>query len=186
MDLRITQRFGQLGINYIKPQMELVTKQADMQITQIPAVIDISIAYPQVNIDMSEVRADIGYKDILPFAKEHANEGQATVLSRIERIAAEGNTLARSAGKGREIIGQIAWNNWFDNYEISVDVVPHTPPRIWFTGGTYFDVKPGKVDIDAQINFPEIEGVPGRAEIYLAQEPMIKVEAVGKYIDLVI
>ncbi len=186
MDIRITQRFGQIGIKYIQPQMEIATKPADMRITQIPAELQLAIDYPQINIDMTEMRADIGYKEILPFAREYAGAGQATVLAGIERIAVEGDTLARSAGKGREIIGNIAWNNWFDNVEFNVGAVPQAPPEIWFTGGTKIDVQAGKVQIDIQPNLPEINGTPGSVDIYLERVPMIKVEAVGSYLDLVI
>lgn len=186
MDIRISQRFAQIGINYTQPQMEIVSKPADMEITQTPPSLDIIIDYPQVHVDLTAARADIGYKPIVPFATEQANRGQASALESINRIAQEGDSLARSAGKGREIIGEIAWNNAFDNYEFNVDMIPHSPPGIRVSGGIDVNYNPGRVQLNIRPNTPEIQFVPGNIKIYLEQEPMIKIEAVGTYFDLVI
>ena len=87
--------------------MEIDTKPADVELTQIPPVLEIFIDFPQVHIDQTQARAEIGYKPIVPFEAEHAGVGQNTVLQGIQRVAQEGDSLALSAVKGREIIGKM-------------------------------------------------------------------------------
>ncbi|MHB9093450.1 MAG: DUF6470 family protein [Eubacteriales bacterium] len=169
MDLRITQQFAQLSINYIQSQIEINSRPADMEINNPPV---------QIHIDYTEPLAEIGYQKIVPFEAANANRGQIAVLQGIARVAREGDSLARSAGTGWSIIGEIAWNKRFDQRDFNVDYVPHTPPEIWFTGG--------QPSINVQPHFPEMQVTPGKVQIYMEREPMIKFQTTGSYFDLVI
>ncbi|ADG83628.1 DUF6470 family protein [Thermincola potens] len=186
MDLKITQQFGQIGINYAQARMDIRTGQADMQLITAPPEMEIKIDYPRVHIDQTQALADIGYKKVIALEAEQAHEGQATVLSGIERVAREGDSLARSAGRGTALIADIAWQNSFDNRDYNVAAIPHTPPKIWFTGGININVRPGNVRLQVNPNFPEIKFAPGKVNIYLEQEPLLKIETTGTYLDLVI
>lgn len=186
MDLKITQQFGQIGINYAQARMDIRTGQADMQLITVPPEIEINIDYPRVHIDQTQALADIGYKKVVALEAEHAGEGRVTMLAGIGRMAVEGDSLARSAGKGRGIIADIAWQNSFDSHDFNVDVIPHTPPKIWFTGGININVRSGYVRLQVEENYPKIEFTPGKVNIYLEQEPLLKIEAAGTYLDLVI
>ncbi len=186
MDIRITQQFGQIGINYIQPQLNVNTKQAEMKLTTIPPDIQIAIDYPQVYINLEQPLAEIGLKKIIPFEAEQAEKGQSTLLLGIERAAREGDSLARSAGQGTGIIADIAWQNIFDNRDYNVEAIPHTPPKIWFSGGININVKPGYFRLQVDQNYPETEFEPGKVNVYLEREPLLKIEAAGTYLDLVI
>jgi len=187
VEISITRQYGQIGISYTQPQMEITSNVVDMKIAQVPPEIDISIDFPQIDIDFTETLADIGYKGVMASITEQANIALGTVLGGIRRVAQEGDIFASSVGKGRGVFSMIAWNNSFDNRDFNVDVLPHIPPKISATGGIRVFYERGQVKVDTPLNFfPKINAAPGTVKIYLEKEPMITVEVVGSYLDVVI
>ncbi|PKM44503.1 MAG: hypothetical protein CVV03_07690 [Firmicutes bacterium HGW-Firmicutes-8] len=187
MEISITRQYGQIGISYTQSQMEITSNVADMKIAQVPPEIDIFIDFPQIDIDLTETLADIGYKGVVAFSSEQAYTALGTVLQGIGRTAREGDIIAHSVGRGPKVFSMIAWNNSFDNTDFNVDAIPHIPPKISATGGMQVDYQPGQVNVDVPLDFfPKINAAPGTVKIYLEKEPMITVEVVGSYLDLVI
>lgn len=184
MGLSITTQYGQIGTQFTNPQMEIDTKPVEFAISQTPPNINISYDFPQVHIDMTETWADIGYKGVVALAADQTKQSQNTVLRGIESIAQEGESLVKSIGKGNGIIANIAWSKNLDNYEFTVDVLPHVPPKISFTGGMKLDFTAGHIRTNSSLDFfPKVKAIPGTVKIYLEKEPKLEIKYVGNKVD---
>ncbi|WP_418791022.1 DUF6470 family protein [Phosphitispora sp. TUW77] len=186
MEIQITQRFAQIGIDITQSQFRMNIGPADIQTRIIPARMDISVQSPRVFIDMTRPLEQMGLKGIVPFATEYAKKGKAAVLSGIARVAGEGDTLARSIGNDAAVIGRIARAKSFDKAQFNIGLIPRSAPEITAAGGLDLNVKQGDVQYDVTPRFPEIQFVPGNIRFYLRQTPFIKIETSGSIMDLVI
>ena len=186
MEIKITQRFGQIGIDTNQARVSVETRPAVINTTTTPPEVDYSIDFPRVRIDSAKPLAEIGYKAIVPFAADYAQRGKSAVLGAIGRLAREGDSYAASAGQKTVVAAQIAKSKSFDNTNFNIGLVPRSSPEISVSGGLDIKARQGEVHSKAAPNLPEIRYSQGSIKVYLRQTPMIKVESVGSRFDLVI
>lgn len=84
-------------------------------------------AQVKIDIDMTQMRSDIGYKPVLQIAADAAARGQQEWLSGVDRIVSEGNQLSRY-DKGTRV-GHLA-DQRLQQGEVSVGIKPIAPPKI--------------------------------------------------------
>ena len=185
MQIQIDQKFGQIGIDTTRPQLQVNSRPVDIQTQIIRPRMDFSVQFPRVQIDLTRPQAELGCKGIVPFEAEYANKGKAAVLRRIGRVAGEGDTLARSIGSGAEVIGQIARAKSIDNAQSNIGLLPRSAPEISASGGLDIRVMPGDVRYSVTPHHPEIKYSPGDISIYLRQKSVIKIETAGTHLDVV-
>ncbi len=185
MQIRITQQLGQIGINTTQSQIQINSRPADIQTRIVPSRMDISVQSPRVQINLTRPLAELGCKGIVPFEAEYAGKGKAAVLRRIERVAREGDSLARSIGGGAEIIGKIARDKSVDRAQFNVGLIPSSAPEITASGGLDIQVAPGDVRYAVTPHPPEIKYSPGDIRVYLRQKPSITIEPAGSYLDII-
>ena len=184
MDIRITQQFAQIGIDWRFPELSIQAPPPDITMEIQPPDIIISIDYPQVQIDQTQSLAEIGLKKIVPLEREQAQEAQAIAVSGIGRRAGEGDVLAKQIGSGSRIFAEIAESNLSQPKETNFDMITHTPPRITATGGMRVQGIMGDVFVNMQPNFPEISTQLGYVKVYLEQKPFVKIDVVGNNVDM--
>lgn len=184
MDIRITQQFAQIGINWRFPELSIQAPPPDITMEIQPPDIIISIDYPQIQIDQTQTLAEIGLKKIVPLEREQAQEAQAIALIGIGRRAGEGDVLANQIGSGSRIFADLAESNLPQPKESNFDMIPHTPPSITATGGIRVQGIMGDVFVDMQPNFPGISTQLGYVKVYLEQKPFVKIDVVGNNINM--
>ena len=95
---------------------------------------------PQIRIDSSDTRAEIGLKSPRAIREEGVALGKQAVLEGIGRRADEGNRFQRIENNSNPV-AEIAAEAMEDNIDYNVGLIPKTPPRI--------DFVEGKVEISA-------------------------------------
>jgi hypothetical protein len=181
--LRIEQTFGRIGIEQTRGSMRMQVLPADFKITQKPAVVRIEKDWPAVQIDWRATRASMGYKDIVPFQKDVARKGRSAALSGIQRIAREGDRLGRIEAGGNPI-PDIAEAAAWPAKDFNIALMPDRPPVISAAGRLDIKIMPGDVSVDSTTRFPQISGQGGTIDVYVKVKPSIKIEVVGRQIDL--
>lgn len=182
--LRIQQTYGRIGIEHTRGVLRIQARPADIAITQNPAVVRIEKDWPAVQIDQRATRASMGYKDIVPFQKDVAAKGRSVALSGIQRIAREGDRLGRIEAGGNPIPAIAEAAAWPED-KFNIALMPNTPPVVSAAGKLAIKAMPGDVSVDAKTRFPQIAGQGGTVDVYVKVKPAIKIEVVGRQVDLV-
>lgn len=183
LQVRISQTFGRIGIEQIPDKMLLKASPADYKLNQKPAVLQVEKDWPAVHIDQTQTRISMGYKPIVPFQKDIAREALSTSLSGIQRVAREGDRMGRIED-GSNPIPDIAEANAWPEKDFNVTVLPKTPPDISFTGRVAIKATPGDVTVDSKGSFPQVTVQRGNINVYVKVKPEVKIDVVGRQVDL--
>lgn len=184
MTLRITQTYGQIGIDTSKSKIEIRQSLPKAYIEQKPPELTIDQKLPKVHIDQTQCFAESGLKPALQLSSDFYKEGLQAVLEGIGRVAEEGTRLA-AIEKGGNPIADIAYERLQRNYEAVMVQMPKSRPDIEWDMG-YLDINfkpnPPKINWETQ-TMAEISASRHRVDIYMKQWPDIKIEYVGNNID---
>ena len=184
MDLRITQTYGQIGIETYRSHIEIKQNPPKAHIEQRPPELTIDRKPPKVYIDQTQCFAESGLKPALQLASDFYREGLQAVLEGIGRVAEEGTRL-RSIEKGGNPIADIAYEKSQRNYRLEMVQMPKSKPDIqWDMGHLNIDWKPNPARIEWDIHTRAlITANRHRVDIYMRQWPDIKIEYVGNNVD---
>ena len=184
--IRITQNWAQIGINQIPAQMGIDSRLADLEISQELGEFQISTKPPQVEIDLKEAFGDLGMRKPDQVSQDYAAKSWQAYRQDLTRMVAEGDRMARIE-LGRNAIVEIARENAIEHKEINVTAAPKQPPKVtasirdvdlkYRLGGARIELEPRPVGIDY---------TPGIVQIYLLEEPWIRIEVVGSNVDLMV
>jgi hypothetical protein len=186
-DLDIKFGFGQIGINIYPGDFSL--KKAsdsgfDMKIKK-PEII-ISTRYPEINIDFSRCRSEMGYPSLPEAAIQWQDDGKQTVSDYIDKKVAEGNALA-DIHKGVSI-QEIAYSDAFpEPPETNVDFIPKSRPKITVQPGqASVDFTPGDITVSVNPLPVKFNYDRARVNVFLEKKPYIDINAVyvGRKFDL--
>ncbi|ARU60431.1 hypothetical protein CBW65_04620 [Tumebacillus avium] len=115
-------------INIKPPKMDMQPERAPLDLEiQDPKLEILRSAQVKIDIDTSQMRADIGYKPVLQLSGDAAAKGQQAWLEGVSRIVSEGNQLSRY-DKGTRV-GHLA-DQRLQQGEVSVGIKPVSPPKI--------------------------------------------------------
>ncbi|WZL73737.1 DUF6470 family protein [Clostridiaceae bacterium 35-E11] len=186
MDLRITATPALINIKTTPGKLQIKQPQADINSQIQPPKVQIHSEQAKVAIDQSQCFAESGLKSVFQLGKEWAAQGIQQAFQGIGRIAAQGDELAAIETGGNPISKQ-ALENAFLMYEknFNIGLMPKSRPKIEFTGGTV-DIKviPGEIRQNVKINKPQIQYTRGNVEVYLKQKNSIKIEYVGRRLNV--
>ncbi len=185
MRLQITNIPARIGINKNDAVLSIRQPKADLQIETEPAMLNMKQEHVRVKIDQSQCFSEAGLKGRAELSEEFAQLGRQAVLDGIARMVDEGNTMAAIAN-GQNAVANIAAAKVFrPPDDFNIDFIPKSRPRIEFEGGkVFFDPQPGKVNIRAKINPPEISATYPQLQFYTLQQHEFRMEFVGDRLDI--
>ena len=187
MDLRITQTYGQIGIDTYRSHMEIEQTPPKANIEQRPPELTIDKKLPKVYIDQAQCFAESGLKPALQLADDFYKEGLQAVFEGIGRMAEEGTRLA-AIEKGGNPIADMAYEKLQRNYHLEMVQMPKSRPNIEWDMG-HVDIKwqpnPAKIEWDIHTK-ADITATRHRVDIYMKEWPDIKIEYVGNNVDSII
>lgn len=182
LQVTINQTFGRVGIDYTPAVFKMRVQPADIEFKQTPAEFILKSDPPAIKIDLTRTRASMGYKNIVPLAKDFAQEGIEAAQAEIRRTAGEGDRLARVEAGGSpfsEIAAAAAW----PEHDFNITMIPKVPPDISYTGGVKAKSQVGKFSLDTQVHFPEGSATRAKLEIYLKEKPNMNINVTGQWVD---
>lgn len=184
MALRITQTYGQIGIDTYRSWMDIKQTPPKAYIEQGSPELSIEGELPKVHIDQTQCFAESGLKPALQFASDYYKEGLEAGLEAMSRIAEEGTRL-RAIEKGGNPIAEIAYGKFLINDQVTMVQMPKSRPEIqWDMGYLRIDWKPNPAKIEWETHTtPQINATRHRVDIYMKQWSDIKIEYIGKNID---
>lgn len=184
MDLRITQTYGQIGIETYRSHIEIQQNPPKAHIEQRPPELTIDRKPPKVYIDQTQCFAESGLKPALQLASDFYREGLQVAFEAIGRIAQEGSRLA-AIEKGGNPIPEIAGEKSRRDYEITMVQMPKSRPDIeWDMGYLHINWKPNPAKIEWETyTTAQINASRHRVDIYMKQWPDIEIEYIGNSID---
>lgn len=168
-----------IGLDIQKPVQKIEQSPADMQIRQPAAELSMQTTKSQLQIDQTQVRADLGFYSLPDFSRNAAQKGEQDILEGIARRAREGRQLG-DIRKGQNAIADIAAtkNERMQPKSLGIRFIPSF-------GAVKLDYIPGDVEIDVQTKKPEIDVTiqkpvhnytPGKVNVELLQKPSIEID----------
>ncbi|MGG3887086.1 DUF6470 family protein [Brevibacillus panacihumi] len=184
--IRMESTFARLGLNINKPIQEIRQPTAKMNLSQVPAKLEIEQARIELSIDSSQARANIGIMTSMQFSDSNAAHGKQKAMQAIAEKAQEGDRLMRIYTK-ENAIANISREKGMRALEGG-----YTPPAASADEGVdiQFQLKP--VVIQVQRNGmtmkpvtkpPELSYTPGKVEPYMIQYNSLKIDVVGGQFD---
>ncbi|TCP57837.1 hypothetical protein EV586_102283 [Tumebacillus sp. BK434] len=111
-----------------QPKMDMHPDRAPLELEiQDPKLEILRSAQVRIDIDSSQMRADIGYKPVLQIAADAAARGHQEWLAGVDRIVSEGNQLSRYDQGTR--VGHLAEQR-LQQGGVSIGIKAVTPPKI--------------------------------------------------------
>ncbi|MFD2369393.1 DUF6470 family protein [Brevibacillus sp. GCM10020057] len=101
--IRMEQRFIQLGLEIEKPVQEIQQPKAELNMRQEPAILEIHSPRGELTIDTSEAQANLDLRSPRRRIQDNAEYGYQKWLEAIAQISMEGDRLAAIENKGNPI-----------------------------------------------------------------------------------
>lgn len=181
--LRITSTDALIGINTIPANISISQPKADFEIHQKHAKVDVRTEPIEIRIDQRQCFNEAGLKDNTAFMEDNVQEAKQNLLQWIGRVSSEGNMMA-AIENNMDAIAEIALDNSIQVYDFNVDFLPKSRPKIDFIGGKVdIQVDEGYVELKTKPNKPVIDVKVGGVQIYLRQNPELKIEYIGNNMD---
>ncbi len=183
VSLRITSTDALIGINTTPASMSISQPKADFEMHQKHAKVKIKTEPLEIRIDQRQCFNEAGLKDNTAFMEDNVQKAKQDFIQGIDRVVSEGNMMAAIEYNSNAIV-EISLNNSIKIYDFNVDFIPKSRPIIEFLGGNLdIQVDEGYVELKAKQNKPIIDVKVGGVEIYIRQNPELKIEYVGDNMD---
>jgi hypothetical protein len=184
--IRLHQTQAQLGLDIQKPVQEIQQPQADLNMSQIAATVEIRSARGILTIDTSEAQANIDLRGPLRRTQDYADFGKQRWLEAIAQISVEGDRLAAIEHKGSNPIAEIAFEDSgiFENTEIIADSTGGDGIEMNYQYQPIeFQVELGGVKADPEIHRPIHNYTRGKVEGYIRVKNSLVIDLVGTSVD---
>lgn len=183
--IRMEQTMAQLGLDIQKPVQEIKQPQADLNMEQIAAVVEIHQGPGVLTIDTTEGKENIDLRGPMRRTRDYADFGRQRMYEAIAQISSNGDLLRAIENKGNPIADiAYAQSGIYENTDIIADhsggdgiEMNYQPQPVQIT------VKEGGVKMDPQINPPQINYIRGKVEGYIRVKNSLKIEVVGTSLD---
>lgn len=186
-NLDIQFSFGRLGIEYKRGNMEIKKDMmGGFELEKRAPELDINVEFPGIErIDLKAPFSEIGLADMPTLARQWYYEAKDLTWQAIEKIVQEGDALG-AIERGISI-ADLAEQNAFPERDYNVDLIPKTPPKVYFRKGNVdVSLKEGFVNVSVNPFPVDISYEYARVRPYLEKPPYIKITAVkvGEYMDV--
>ncbi len=181
--INISQTYGRIGIETQNAKINITSTKPQINIEQKQSEIEIKTELPQVKIDQYECFAEVGLKNNYDLIKETAELAKQQSMDYIAKMAMDGDMLAAIENETNPI-ADIAERDAYPEYEYNIDLIPKSRPKIDFTASIDIRAKPGKIEYKLRPGNLTNNYTPGNVKIYMAQEPSLKFEYIGKNMNI--
>ena len=183
--IRLQQTMGQLGLDIQKPVQDIRQPQADLNMQQVAAIVEIHNAPGVLTIDTSEGQANIDLRGPLRRTQDYADFGRQRTFEAIAQISANGDMLAAIENRGNPIADIAhAQSGIYENTDIIADhsggdgiEMNYQPQPVQIS------VQQGGVKMNPQINPPQLNYERGKVEGYVRVKNSLTIDVVGASID---
>lgn len=184
MDLRIHTQQAQIGIQQPAGQLSINGNHATMRMDIRDPQLFIQQEEAVLFIDQRQCFSEAGLKSIREMTQKYAAKGKQAALRAAAEIANEGRQMANI--QNGVVIGRIAkQKSKPKERQFSFDMIPKSRPEIDVRRGeTRFSYQKGQVSVDAPSRSVDIRYNPGDVKIYLKQKDYIRIDYVGKQVDI--
>lgn len=181
--IRTESRLGQISLNTIDAKQEIRQPQADLTIEQPHAEMSIETKPAKLMIDQTQAFEDMNLMNILKRIQKNAQEGMQAASEGTGRRAAEGTDLMRIENGGNPIAQQADSRAHTLQKALGIKFIPSPfSVKINFEPAKVdIRIEPQKVKIEAKVNAPQVDYVPGRVDIELSQRPELNIDFVNLY-----
>lgn len=155
MGISITTTPARIAFERIPGSFEMKVKNAQLELQQNHAKINISTEQPRILIDQYQCFAEEGLKNNFDFAKEQAQNGYQSAMDYIAKKAQDGDAMAKIGRKANIMIDIIARDS-VTTHEFGMVTMPMSRPQIDVEGGTV------TIEVEPQNGIGKINGVTGR------------------------
>ncbi|OEF97708.1 DUF6470 family protein [Desulfuribacillus alkaliarsenatis] len=179
--IQINHQNARIGLENNFAQISIRQSHADMRISQPHADLSMSTRHAQIYIDQRQAWDEVELKHIFTKITEYAQKGRQAALQAASRAAQEGDRM-------REI--HISSNPFVEFAKRDQGQIPNTGIKfIPSYGSVKISYQPMETDIQAQardvqvdvnINKPQIQFNPGQSRAYLAQKNQIHFNVIGE------
>ncbi len=183
--VEINLQHGRLGIEETPYQFEISHRMDRANVAQEHSRVQMEARNIDINIDMTEMRQDMGLYNFRDRMQMRVQESFEVALEAIGRYGEIGDRLMDFQNHD---IADIAFEEMFDD-EVRVEVEYLSPPE--------FSVEPPELEVSAdpaetevdtelmgELNRPEYRFDRGRIEIYMEQRPEIEIDVPGREVDV--
>ncbi|GCL73676.1 hypothetical protein PN4B1_36170 [Paenibacillus naphthalenovorans] len=181
--ISIHQQFAQLGIDADHATLEQKQPKATYEMKRVPPKLQIESPRGDLQIDQSKAWDALNRGGHLETMNRIYSEAKNVALQGIARIVEEGNRLGNIAAGGNPIADN-AQQLFFERFEFNfVGPAAYDNVDIHYTAKKpRIEVTDGLVEVNVQVNRPELNVSRGKLDIYMLQYP--KVEITPPQIDL--
>jgi hypothetical protein len=184
--IRMQQTFAQLGLDIQKPVQQIEQPQAELNMTQVAAIVEIHSAPGILTIDTSEAQANLDLRGPLRRTRDFAEFGRQRALEALAQISMEGDRLAAIEYRRSNPIAEIAFeeSGIYENTDIIADSTGGDGIEINYQPQPVrFEVTLGGVRMNPEINPPILRYQRGKVEGYIRQKNSLSIDIVGLEVD---
>lgn len=183
--LAIDWRPARIGLEFHPAVLEIQHAYHTMRLDEQPAILDIEIEQPRVELDLTEPMAEIGLRSSLRIAEDLATQGWTAAHEGVAKTAREGDELA-AVHRGVNGIALYAAKAWpFDQRQLNVDLAPKSRVGVTAYGGIEIDYRPGAVSVEIVGEPVTVSYRRGVVRSYIAVKEAIKIDVVGDAYSIV-
>ena len=181
VSLEIRTTWTQLGMRTTPSVLEIRQPRGELALKQQKTEMVIEQEPVQVLIDQSRCFAECGIKNTLEMAEEAAQLGRECTAEYTGQMAEEGEQLARLEDTKEDLIGEQALQRMerTNDREWNIAFVPQSQPEFEVTGSFKLDWRVQKGLFQFTPRYPQINGQPGKLEIYVQQYGKVEI----RYLD---
>ncbi|SDL67693.1 DUF6470 family protein [Halarsenatibacter silvermanii] len=182
--IQINQQSGQLGIDIQPHQLEIEGRLDRLEITSDSPQVQLESQSININIDMTEMRQDMGIYNFSDRMQMRVQESFEVALEAIGRYGEIGDRLMDFQNND---IADIAFEEMLDD-DVRVEVEYLSPPEFQVEGPELeLNLDPAQYEAvsegEGRLNRPEYRFEPGSINIYLRQEPGMEIIPPGSEVD---
>lgn len=183
--VEINLQHGRLGIEESPYQFEMSHQMDRVEVAQEQSRVQMEARNIDINIDMTEMRQDMGLYNFRDRMQMRVQESFETALEAIGRYGEIGDRLMDFQNND---IADIAFEEMLDD-DVQVEIDYLSPPEFSVEGPELeVDSIPAQyemsTEMENQLNRPEYNFQPGDINIFLRQEPGIEITVPGREVDV--
>lgn len=178
--IAITSQVAQIGMNTIQPLQHIEQPQADMSISQPSADLKITQQPSKLTIDQTLAWKNLDLKSVFKRGDENAQKGFQKAMDYISKESREGDELMNIAKQENTIVKQAARALSHEIHFNTGNVPSSESVKIDYRPSSInIDVTKHEPNIKVQVNEPIHEYKQGSIDIYMRQDPSLKIEFNG-------
>lgn len=178
MTIRISQTYGQIGMESEHAQLRMQHSDARIELKQQHAKLRMETTPAKLTIDQRAAFSSVGLKGIADFADEYVQLGRQQAAKYIDRMVEDGKALSAPLA-GTRVFARLAEKSMAKDVQLTIRSLPspgakidHTPAKVHieWEGNAADPVE--ETYIPAKLQF---DNIPSKLSIYLKQHPSISI-----------